>query len=140
MIPASVSHEDGQYSVAFTLAGAPRTKKNHNRLVWVRGGARIIPSRAFMEWHEQAARQAWTIKAAINRVVELPVRADVWVTACFYYKGNAGDLNGYQQALGDWLQDCGFIANDRQIVSWDGSRREKDNQNPRIEVMIRWCT
>lgn len=47
------------------------------------------------------------------------------------------DLIGLLQATSDILQTAGIIENDRDIVSYDGSRiMGIDRQNPRVEITI----
>jgi len=125
--------------IQFNLDGAPRTKKNHGRVV-IRAGRRYhIPSSAHERWFQEANTQAWAIRYDLRHAgVELPIREPVSVRAIFYRDRNLGDLVGYQQALGDWLEAVQILANDRQIVSWDGTRLAVDRQRPRIEVEIRW--
>ena len=123
--------------IQFTLSGAPRTKKNHGRRIWRGGRAFHVPSEAHEHWHKAACRQAWVIREELRQAgVELPICGDVHVRAIFYRDAKRGDLNGYMQSLGDWLEDVQIIRNDRQIVSWDGTRLEKDPERPRIEVEI----
>lgn len=66
----------------------------------------------------------------------LPIRENVNVRALFFREKNIGDAVGFYQALADALQEGGIVANDRQIVSWDGSRLLKDTERPRIIVTI----
>lgn len=83
--------------------------------------------------------------------INLPIRQPVAVSARFFRDRFSGDLCGYLQALGDYLQaprphktkpgklsrdGAGIIGDDAQIVSWDGSRLLKDSVRPRIEVQI----
>jgi len=119
----------------FTIPGAPRTKKNHSRIVWAGNRPRLIPSAAHEEWYNAAL---WEIKRALrlHDFVALPIACDVNVQATFYRDRNIGDANGYYQALADLLEKACVLKNDRQIVSWDGSRLKKDAENPRIEVSI----
>lgn len=123
--------------IQFTVPGTPRTKKNHGRRIWRRGRAFHVPSEAHEHWHDAACRHAWVIREELRRAgAELPICEEVHVRAIFWRDARRGDLNGYMQALGDWLQDVQIIMNDRQIVSWDGTRLEKDAERPRIEVEI----
>jgi len=47
------------------------------------------------------------------------------------------DLMGLYQATADILQKAGIIKNDRDIVSFDGSRIAGiDSGNPRVEIEI----
>ena len=119
----------------FTIDGAPRTKKNHGRRIWSRRLNRAVhlPSEAHEEWHDATLVQLAPLVAAR---AGLPIRGVVHVCALFYRHAIVGDLVGFEQALGDLLEHAGIIGNDRQIVSWDGTRLLKDAARPRIEVRI----
>lgn len=116
--------------VNLTILGPPRTKKTHQQIVWVKGKPRIIPSKPFREWENNAIPQ---IKAQWKGD---PISEKIKVTAIFYRQAATGDLNNYMQALADTLQNAGVIKNDSLIESWDGSRKLKDAKNPRVEVKI----
>ena len=58
--------------------------------------------------------------------------------AVFYTaKRQRPDLTNLEQAVGDMLEKAGVITNDYWIGSWDGSRRLKDWDEPRVEITIR---
>ena len=47
------------------------------------------------------------------------------------------DLLGLEEATADILEAAGIVANDRLIVSWDGSRiAGYDRERPRVEIEI----
>ncbi len=117
--------------LSFTLSGPPRTKKNHNRLF--RG--RLLPSKAFAEWNDSAQMQLAGVRGRVP-VSLLPIHSEVNCRAVFYRQANVGDAVGFYQALGDALEEGRIVVNDRQIVSWDGSRILKDAANPRVEVTL----
>ena len=122
-----------KHGIAFCIPGAPRTKKNHGRVI-VRGGRRYhVQSVAHEDWNQAA--QLWLAKIRAKSTV-LPLRGSVRVKAVFFRDANRGDFTGYAQALGDALEEGGIIENDRQIANWDGSYCTKDAANPRIEVEI----
>lgn len=56
--------------------------------------------------------------------------------ALIYRHAAVGDAVGYYQAVGDLLELAGAVANDRWIVSWDGSRLLKDPGRPRVEIEL----
>lgn len=117
----------------FTILGAPRTKKNHGRVVQ-RGRRKFhIQSEAHETWHTEAMWRLAEIRIA-NQAFPLSVPVDV--KAIFYRDRATGDFTGYAQALGDLLQDARIIENDRLIRSWDGSYLSRDPENPRIEITI----
>lgn len=109
----------------------------------------VLPSADYEAWFKHSMEQAMFIKAALNRRgAALPLEGPVSVRALFYRARNMGDLTGFENALGDWLQmprqkdgkttrqGAGFIVDDRFIESWDGSRKLVDAEKPRIEVTI----
>jgi Holliday junction resolvase RusA-like endonuclease len=112
------------------IFGAPRTKKNHSRVVRAGRRLRLLPSAA----HERWARSA--IPQLRSQWHAPPLVTPVAVKATFYRERNVGDLVNYLQALADALEAAGVVANDRLIASWDGSRLLKDAASPRIEVEI----
>ncbi len=123
----------------FVLLGAPRTKKNHGRVI-VRGDRRFhVQSEAHEKWHDEAMVRLVTLRATwLAARIPLPIAEPVHVQAMFWRDRRSGDLVGFQQALGDLLQDAGIIADDKLIESWDGTRlNTKVALTPRIEVEIR---
>ena len=151
--------------IRIELLGPPRTKKSHNQIFPItyfdkktgqkRTMHKVMPSEAYREWFKEAMGSVHQIKSwARQNGVELPVKGQVWVKAIFYCDtAGVGDLVGYEQGLGDWLQEpkidmkknpprmtrdgAGIITDDKNIASWDGSRVRIDRQNPRIEIEIR---
>lgn len=118
---------------SFTIRGAPRTKKNHGRVIQ-RGRRKFhVQSEAHHNWHEAAMWQCADVRGGWEG---FPLMFPLRVTALFYRDRDVGDLVGYQQALADLLEDGGIIQNDRLIRSWDGTRLLKDAANPRIEISI----
>lgn len=56
--------------------------------------------------------------------------------ATFYRHANVGDAVGFYQGVADVLESHGIVDNDRQLVSWDGSRLRKDKDRPRVELVL----
>src|SRR5262245_30597687 len=99
-----------------SIFGPPRTKKNSARIVRAGQRMRILPSVAHQAWAKSAVEQlqhAWRLP---------PLDAPVSVAATVYRERGVGDLVNYLQAIADALEKAGVVINDRQIVSWDGSR------------------
>ncbi len=110
---------------------APRTKKNHGRIMRMGRFNKVMPSEAFMAFQGVAVLQlqrAW--------VGHAPISVPVNVRARFYRDALRGDAVGYYQALADVLQKAGVVSDDKVIVAWDGSRLDKDAARPRIELEI----
>lgn len=159
--------------ISFTLPIAPRTKKTHNNLVPIgkpcqlcgRAAQKIQPSKQYAKFFREAMKFAPILLGQLRCAgVELPIREPVSCAALFFSDLGTGDLSGYMQGLGDWLQanqykcrqsdgsykirtvptgNCkvyrtgaGIILDDRLIASWDGSRLLKDSKRPRIEVTL----
>ena len=122
--------------VRVVLPGSIRSKKNSKRACMVGGKhvpkrAVLLPSKAYVEWEKQAR------KAVMSQVV--PHRAiqsgPVHVRVTAYYKGGEPDLSGILESVGDCLEGI-LWEDDKQIVSWDGSRKLKDSKDPRTVVEV----
>lgn len=121
-------------TIRITLPGSIRSKKN-SKTVCMIGGVNvpkrpmIMSSKAYKKW-EKLARQ----HAAIQYPGE-PITDPVAVRARIFYKGQRPDLSGCLESVGDCLEGLVW-GNDKLIESWDGSRLEKDNANPRTELEV----
>jgi hypothetical protein len=98
-----------------------------------------MPSKAFTEWN--AVAQLWLLEARsswqrANKAWGAIFTTPVNCCAIFYRETRTGDAVGYYQALADALEEARIVENDKLIVSWDGSRLEKDKINPRVEVHL----
>lgn len=121
----------------------PRTKKNHAQLITHMKHPVLLPSKAYTEWERGAsAAMAPTIHAMRDA---LPITFPVNCKAVFYRDALRGDAVGFYQAVADFLQKdlarkgqapLQVLADDKWIVSWDGSRLDKDAARPRIEVEL----
>lgn len=89
----------------------------------------MIPSDAYKQWEDQARADV------LKQFMLPPYEALLRVKATIYYKGQRPDLSGCLESVGDCLEGIVW-ANDKQIESWDGSRRIKDNANPRTEIEV----
>ncbi len=120
-------------TASLVIVGPPRTKKTSQRIVRNRktGKPFVIGSDKTRAWANTATLQ---LKSQWHRE---PLSCSVAVKATFYRVRRTGDLTNFAQSLGDVLQGT-VIVNDRQIVSWDGSRLEWDKKRPRVEVEISW--
>lgn len=110
----------------------------------VQGRPRIFPSKKWREWIRDARIRFATTSPF--EIIDYPVNCE----AIFYRERNAGDAVGYYQGLADFLEICLFcrkkkcscraratvMEDDKWIVSWNGSRMEKDKDNPRVEVAL----
>lgn len=115
------------------LNGAPRTKKNHGRIV-PRGGAHImLPSKQWEAWCKQLAPQ---LRASLESRGIAPITRSVNCRALFYRDALRGDAVGFFQGLADLLQHGGVVSDDKWIRAWDGSRLLKDATRPRVELEL----
>lgn len=148
--------------IRFTLFGAPRTKKTHNRIFRFgkdREHTRVAPSEQFEDYLSSCLMQGLVIRGALEAAgIVLPIFEAVSVRALFYRQRNDGDATGYYSALGDIIQaptmrvdkktgriktarkGIGIINDDRLIHDWDGSRLLKDAKCPRVEVELNILT
>ncbi len=119
-----------------TIIGSPRTKKNSQRIVQVKGRPVIIQSKNAVGWEASAVAQ---MKSATRRDTQgmwLPAEGPVSLRALVYRDRKVGDLGNYLAAVCDALERAGVVENDRLIQSFDGSRLLVDKKNPRVEIEI----
>lgn len=129
-------------TVTLVIEGPPRTKKNSLRRI--KRGRRVftVPSAAHEVWEARAVPQLQRqygryrpdagvviLGAAIDRPVNMK--------ALIYRDRNVGDLLNYAAAVSDALQRAGVVADDKLIVSVDGSRLLLDRARPRVEIELR---
>jgi len=116
------------------LKGRPATKKNSQRIAVTKSGKRfIIQSKRYLEYEKNAL---WQLKAqyrgdTIQGKIELKV---------LYYLADKRlpDLINLLQATCDILEKARVIENDRNIISFDGSKiMGIDKDNPRCEIEIK---
>jgi len=117
--------------INLTLPGSIRSKKNSKRIVGRGKRKFIIPSSAYLKW-EKEARKAIMLQLKFGfEPLTIPIVARVLA----YYKGQQPDLSGALESVGDCLEGLVY-ENDKQIISWDGSRLYHDLKNPRTLVEI----
>lgn len=144
-----VSRTPSPASTEYVLViyGAPRTKKTSQQIAVNKatGATFIVQNKLLQQWTKSARLQLasqWGARPAL--------RGDVEVTALIYRDRAVGDMLNYAQAIADVLQAHrkrikgrmvtlwhGVIDDDRQVVSWDGSRMFKDAERPRVELTVR---
>ena len=113
-----------------TLPGSIRSKKNSKRVFKKGKFTAVLPSKAYEIWEKQAR-----LSLAIQLRGHKPTTEDIHVRALIYYKGPKPDLSGCLESVGDCLE--GYLwKNDKQIVSWDGSRLFHNLQDPRTEIEV----
>jgi len=128
--------------VRLIIVGPPSTKKTSQRIIFNKktGKMMVIGSSKSRSWETDAVDQL------CRQWRGLPMVEPVSVRALIYRDRNAGDLTGFIQAIGDALQGGGsrkrskrvpcVLDDDSQIISWDGSRKLIDRENPRVELTI----
>jgi hypothetical protein len=117
--------------LGITLPGAPRTKKNSGTIGRRGGRMMIVPSAAWMGWRDKvlmAHKDVWRANYRLD--IELNIAAR------FYRDAATGDACGYYSGLADLLEELRVVANDKFLVSWDGSRLLRDVVCPRTEIVL----
>ena len=115
-----------------TLHGAPRSKKNSQRIINVGGRPRVIPSAAYVLYSKDCQRQ---ITGDKRQRISCPVN----IKAVYYMDTHRRvDLVNLLEATCDILTDAGVIADDNSniVAAHDGSRVLYDKANPRAEITI----
>ncbi len=114
----------------FVVHGPPRTKKNHQRIIRVKGRPVIAQARTADAWEESAIFQ---LRAQSPRT--LPAfMCPVNLRAVVYRERAVGDLGNYLAAVCDALERAGIVENDKWILGFDGSRLMVDRTRPRVEI------
>jgi len=112
------------------IPGQPVTKKNSQVARCVGGKPLVLQSKSYRAYE----------KAALKSLMEYQgerFSGPVEVTVHYWLKDNRRpDLNNLMAATADILEKAGVIRNDRDIVSWDGSRIMGVSHNPRVEIII----
>lgn len=113
------------------IHGAPRTKKNHQRIARARDGRRfVLPAKQYERW------AGFAIGQLKRQYSGPPIETPVNMRAIVYRERAVGDLLNYLAAISDVLEDAGVVVDDKWIVSVDGSRMAKDAKAPRVEIEI----
>ena len=117
------------------LHGRPITKKNSQTIARNRRTGRpyVLQSERYRQYEQDCL---WQLKACRDRFAG-PVRMK-----CLYWMPDRRkpDLLGLLQATADILEKAQIIDNDRNVVSFDGSRiMGVDKRNPRVEIEIESC-
>ncbi len=123
--------EDSTKEKQLVISGQPITKKNSQVIRCINGYPLVNQSKAYRAYE----------KKALAEMVAYPgetIRGPVMVRVLYWLKDRRRpDLTNLLQATADILEKAGVIANDRNIVSWDGSRIMGVSHNPRAEITIR---
>lgn len=120
-----------------TVIGAPRTKKNSQRIMRTRsGGSFIAQSVQHNAWAESAILQMRGQAMCQRPRSAGPMEIAVNLSALVYRDRAAGDLGNFLAAICDALERAGVVANDRLIGGFDGSRLMLDAKNPRVELEL----
>lgn len=120
--------------MTITLTGAPRTKKNSQRIVRRGRYSSILPSAAYIEYAGDCGVQLLA-QHATNTGIDYAVNV-----TCVYYMPTRRrvDLVNLLEATCDILRDNFVVLDDHSgiIASHDGSRVLYDKTNPRVEITI----
>jgi Holliday junction resolvase RusA-like endonuclease len=116
------------------IEGAPRTKKNSLRRI--RRGRRTftVPSAAHEAWEAMAIPQLRKQHSGGWGNGNPAITWTANMRAIVYRDRAVGDLLNYLAAVSDALERAGVVADDKLIVSVDGSRMAIDRQRPRVEI------
>lgn len=110
---------------------APRTKKNSQRIVLVKGRPIIMPSKLYKDYEKSCGKYMAKLLSPINTQVNVKV---------LYYMPTRRrvDLVNLLEATDDILVHYKILEDDNSniIVSHDGSRVFYDKDNPRCHIFI----
>ena len=116
--------------IKFVIGVAPKTKKNSQQIIRIKGKPRIIPSKLYKKYEKDSAPFIPNIET-INYPINLK---------CIYYMPTRRkvDLNNLLEATTDMLVHYKVLEDDNSkiVVSHDGSRVRYDKNIPRTEIFI----
>jgi Holliday junction resolvase RusA-like endonuclease len=125
------------------IHGPPAQKKNSPQIGYVgkrcplckRGQPRVFPSKEYRIWSRAAIQE---LRAQWRGMPPLgDKKVGLIVTATFYLaKGQHFDLSNLIEAVGDVLEEAGVVTSDYYIDSWGTSHRDRDPDNPRVEIEV----
>ena len=117
-------------TIKFTIPIAPRTKKNSQRIVVVKGRRMIIPSELYKQYEKDCNFFIPKIET-----IDYPINLK-----CVYYMPTRRrvDLVNLLEATCDMLVHYGILQDDKSdiVYSHDGSYVSYDKNNPRTEIEI----
>lgn len=111
---------------------APRTKKNSQRIVLVKGRPLIMPSKLYKDYEKECGKYIPKLKID-------PINEPTNVKVLYYMPTKRRvDLVNLLEATDDILVHHKILEDDNSsiIVSHDGSRVYYDKENPRCEIYI----
>ena len=121
-----------------TILGAPRVKKNNQKVVLARGKRgqmypRKVNTPAYTKWHKEALNQILKQKPALE--INYPINLE-----CKFYMPTKGrvDLSALYEGIQDTLAELNVIEDDNYLIvaSHDGSGVYVDKERPRMEISI----
>jgi Holliday junction resolvase RusA-like endonuclease len=112
------------------IPGRPVPKKNNMVARCVNGKPLLTQSKAYRDY-EKAALLSLADYQGPRFSGPVQVRASYWLA-----DNRRPDLNNLMAATADILEKAGILKNDRDIVSWDGSRIMGVSPEPRTEIVI----
>jgi Holliday junction resolvase RusA-like endonuclease len=112
------------------IPGRPVPKKNSMMARCINGKPLIIQSKTYREYEKMALLSLADYQGP-RFSGPVQVKASYWLA-----DNRRPDLNNLMAATADILEKAGIIANDRDIVSWDGSRIMGVSPEPRTEIII----
>jgi Holliday junction resolvase RusA-like endonuclease len=123
--------EDAMKEKWLVILGQPITKKNSQVIRCINGYPLVNQSKAYRAYEKMA------LKPMLAYPCET-IMGPVTVKVLYWLKDRRRpDLTNLLQATADILEKASVIANDRNIVSWDGSHIMGMSRNPRAEITIR---
>ena len=115
----------------FEINISPRTKKNSQQIITVKGRPIIIPSKLYKQYE----RDCRPFIPKIDKPIDYPINLK-----CIYYMPTKRrvDLNNLLEATTDMLVHYGFLEDDNSkiVYSHDGSRVYYDKERPRTVIEI----
>lgn len=124
--------------ILLTAPGQPVSGKNHMQPILHGRRMVIVKGKAVTRWYEATVPTLARQFAAFGRpTIKGSVHVDCHVYLRHALSSPANpDGDNVQAAVWDALVKAHIIADDRQVITWGGTK-QRDAENPRVEIELR---
>ena len=122
-------------SLTFQIPGRPYTKKTSQRIVKCGRFSKILPSEEYERYEAYCIPIINCVKGHLE-FGGFMGKVNMKAVYTMADRRSWPDLTGLMQATADILQKAGMIFDDKNIVSWDGTRIEEQVDKEKVGVVI----
>ncbi len=124
-------YDSSEKTLSIIVPGAIRLKNNPLKVRLRK--AQTDHEEAYRKW--KTAARIWALYSIDSE--NLPFKEPCEVEVRIYYSGKRFELAEGLLSVGDCFEDIIWF-DQKQNYSWEGSRLIEDNDNPRLDIRVRW--